>query len=243
MRREMTDIREAMRFQGDNWNIVAQTSGGTYIQSPPNRAPFVGQAIADAMGPGLVRAWVMHDHAPPEDQLREPATFETLPSSGELTRAQLEFLVSTGSVSHMEGRPPSVVPYKSCGVSLGFVMDRPVSYRELSYMTRTEILAHAIALADSSGNPVASIEGARCGVKEEDDCKDVEKSDDMKELKPCPFCGSIYQAIYVDREQDSWIRCSECGVAVTAEHHGCSDASCDMILEYLVAKWNRRAEE
>lgn len=56
----------------------------------------------------------------------------------------------------------------------------------------------------------------------------------MKELKPCPFCGSDRVEVRTDDEGKSWyIFCNDCGLM-------CGYATLE---DGVVEAWNRRAEQ
>lgn len=62
----------------------------------------------------------------------------------------------------------------------------------------------------------------------------------VADLKPCPFCGSDFLVLHVDRLRVSSIRCG-CGASVSIDCSGCSDPTVGMLVDSLIEMWNRRA--
>lgn len=58
-------------------------------------------------------------------------------------------------------------------------------------------------------------------------------------LRPCPFCGSEFLVLHVDRLRKSFIKC-ECGASVSIDCTRCSDPSVGMLVGDLETMWNRR---
>lgn len=62
----------------------------------------------------------------------------------------------------------------------------------------------------------------------------------MSKAKPCPFCGSdYYLTIHVDRLRVSSVSC-DCGASVSIDCSRCSDPTVGMLVDGLVAMWNKR---
>lgn len=61
----------------------------------------------------------------------------------------------------------------------------------------------------------------------------------MTELRPCPFCGSDYLMIHVDRLRVSSVSC-DCGASVSIDCSRCSDPTVGMLVDSLVGMWNKR---
>ena len=61
----------------------------------------------------------------------------------------------------------------------------------------------------------------------------------MTVWRPCPFCGSEFLVLHVDRLRKSFIMC-DCGASVSIDCTRCSDPSIGMLVGDLEAMWNRR---
>ena len=61
-------------------------------------------------------------------------------------------------------------------------------------------------------------------------------------LKNCPYCGSDYIRVFVDRMGVSYIACTnyDCNARVQIDCTKCSDPPTDNLLENLIRMWNRR---
>ena len=62
----------------------------------------------------------------------------------------------------------------------------------------------------------------------------------VADLKPCPFCGSDFLVLHVDRLHGSSISCA-CGASMTCAE--CSDQLTGELADALVSMWNRRADD
>lgn len=63
-------------------------------------------------------------------------------------------------------------------------------------------------------------------------------------LKPCPFCGTEYLTIYVNRMDVSYIKCDNhmCNGQVSIDCTRCSDPLVGSLIDALVEKWNQRKQ-
>lgn len=61
-------------------------------------------------------------------------------------------------------------------------------------------------------------------------------------LKPCPFCGSDFLKIHVDRMRRSFITC-DCGASMSIDCSVCNDALTGELVDELADMWNERAED
>lgn len=61
----------------------------------------------------------------------------------------------------------------------------------------------------------------------------------MTAWRPCPFCGSEFLTLHVDRLYKSYIKC-DCGASVCIDCTRCSDPSIGMLVDDLEKMWNRR---
>ena len=63
------------------------------------------------------------------------------------------------------------------------------------------------------------------------------------DVRACPFCGSIYVDLHVERLRTSYIRCVSCGAMFQIDSEHCHDPTTQMLVDALIEKWNTREED